>query len=586
MKISIKLKIISGISSILLVMIALLIIVMTNLNDVKNEQNKISKEIVPNTVDFLELELSIVHIQQWFSDISATQAKGGFDDGLKEAEKSYNNSIKITNHLISVHENEPEVLNELKKMKINITNYYDVGKELANAYIKGGPELGNKYMKSFDEAAEKLHKILDHFVDEHKSELKVGSKNILAKTESIEKTTIILFGILFLIALMVTYIIIKSVKPVKKLTDNFVALAKGDLDLKPIHVKTKDELGILAKTFNNLIISFNELIGQVKSSVGQVSAGAGQVSSASQNLSSGAAEQASSLEQITSSATEINGQAKQNAENAIQAKALAEKAKENAEVGNSQMKELVDGMDKINKSSEEIKKIINVIDDIAFQTNLLALNANVEAARAGKFGKGFAVVAEEVRNLAVRSAGAVKETSIMIEETILNISSGNELVSRTANQLEEISNVILKVADLISEITAASKEQSLGLDQVNTGLNQIEQVTQNTSSSAEESAAASEELASQADQLRGIVEKFKLRKSEIKENHAVIESVNSDVLQKLREEIERDIMNNINQKNINEKSNISRNINGQNNNSKKISPEELINLKDNNFENF
>jgi methyl-accepting chemotaxis protein len=156
-------------------------------------------------------------------------------------------------------------------------------------------------------------------------------------------------------------------------------------------------------------------------------------------------------------------------------------------------------MEKINESSDEIKKVVKVIDDIAFQINLLALNANVEAARAGKYGKGFAVVADEVRNLAVRSAAAVKGTTEMVDETVRNIGIGNELAAATAQQLEEMS--------------IASKEQAEGVEQINSGLGQIDQVTQGNTASAEETASAAEELASQAQELRSILSRFKLSSS-------------------------------------------------------------------------
>ena len=165
-------------------------------------------------------------------------------------------------------------------------------------------------------------------------------------------------------------------------------------------------------------------------------------------------------------------------------------------------------------SSDEIKKVVKVIDDIAFQINLLALNANVEAARAGKYGKGFAVVAEEVRNLAVRSASAVKETTNMVEDSIANIKKGNDIVAVTAKQLADITSGATKVANFLEEIATASKEQALAIDQITGGLDQIDQVTQANTASAEESASASEELASQAQQLKAMISRFKLKKVE------------------------------------------------------------------------
>ena len=174
------------------------------------------------------------------------------------------------------------------------------------------------------------------------------------------------------------------------------------------------------------------------------------------------------------------------------------------------MTDVIAAMNTINKSSEEIKKIVKTIDDIAFQINLLALNANVEAARAGKYGKGFAVVAEEVRSLAARSANSAKDTSGMVETAIKNIESGNKLVEETAKQLANIVTGATKVVSLVEEISMASKEQSEGMQQINTGLLQIDQVTQSNTANAEECASASEELSSQALQLKGVVSKFKL----------------------------------------------------------------------------
>ena len=284
-------------------------------------------------------------------------------------------------------------------------------------------------------------------------------------------------------------------------------IANGNFSIEVSMTSKSDKLG---KAFAGIVSALNGSMIEVNNAVNQLSSGSNQVASASQSLSQGATEQASSLEEITSSITEINSQAKQNAENAFQASVLAKKTLENSAMGNKQMKELVESMANITKSADMIKKIVKVIDDIAFQTNLLALNANVEAARAGKYGKGFAVVAEEVRNLAGRSAESVKETTAMVEEAVKNIMNGNKLVDVTAKQLDDIASSANKVAGLVEEIATASKEQTQGLEQINQGLGQIDQVTQANTANAEESASAAEELSSQAQELRTLVAKFKL----------------------------------------------------------------------------
>ena len=268
-----------------------------------------------------------------------------------------------------------------------------------------------------------------------------------------------------------------------------------------------DTLGISMITMQE---SLSRVLAQVRQAVDQVAQGSDQVSQASQSLSQGATEQASSLEEISSSITEINGQASQNAASAAEASRLAVEARDNAQTGNSSMAELITAMEEINIGSEEIKKVVRVIDDIAFQINLLALNANVEAARAGKYGRGFAVVAEEVRNLAARSAEAVKETTSIVDQSVSSIQRGDGLVQNTASQLRLIMEGADKVASLLDEIAAASREQAQGLGQISEGVDQIDQVTQANTASAEESASAAEELAGQADELRRLIEQFRL----------------------------------------------------------------------------
>jgi len=272
---------------------------------------------------------------------------------------------------------------------------------------------------------------------------------------------------------------------------------KGD------YAKMKDNI-------NTVVNSLDVAMGQVTEAVDQVKSASGEISGGAQSLAEGANEQASSLEEVSSSLEEMSSMTKQNADNSNQAKILATEAKEAANEGDASMKKMAEAIKEIKQSSDNTAKIIKSIDDIAFQTNLLALNAAVEAARAGEAGKGFAVVAEEVRNLAMRSAEAAKNTANMIEESVKNADSGVKITEEVAKSLGQIVDRVGKVGDLIAEIAAASNEQALGIEQVNTAVAQMNQVTQQNAANSEESASAAEELSAQAAELANMVSEFKL----------------------------------------------------------------------------
>ena len=288
-------------------------------------------------------------------------------------------------------------------------------------------------------------------------------------------------------------------------------IAAGDLS---VAVPLSSEKDLFGQALQKMVGNLRTMVGETLVAAGQISNGASQVADSSQSLSSGATEQASSLEEITSTMVEMGSQTKQNAENSAQASQLTMQAREDADICNKQMQELVEAMGAIKTSSQNISKIIKVIDEIAFQTNLLALNAAVEAARAGSQGKGFAVVAEEVRNLASHSARAAQETSQLIEASSESAVHGATIADRTAEALDQIVAEITKVTELITEIADASNEQALGISQINLGLGQIDQVTQQNSANAEESAAASEQLSGMASHLMAMLGRFKLTGTE------------------------------------------------------------------------
>ena len=277
------------------------------------------------------------------------------------------------------------------------------------------------------------------------------------------------------------------------------------------HMKEKGPLDTMNINLDRMIDQVNQVLNEINETVKRVSTGANEVSSAANTLSQGAQESAASLEEITASMNEINSQTKKNASNAGEARDLAHQATNAAAEGQHAMQKMTEAMGKITKNSDEIQRVIKVIDDIAFQTNLLALNAAVEAARAGQHGKGFAVVAEEVRNLAARSAKAAKETAELISTSGHEIQKGGEVATQTSEVLGTIVEQIKQTTDLVAGIATASNEQAQGVAQITIGLQQIDSVTQQNTAAAEESASAAHEMSGMASNLRELVAKFQLR---------------------------------------------------------------------------
>jgi methyl-accepting chemotaxis protein len=299
------------------------------------------------------------------------------------------------------------------------------------------------------------------------------------------------------------------ISPIQEAAAVLERVAERDLSAR-VTGNYKGDLARIKEALNQAVTNLDEGLQQVAVAVEQVASASSEIGTGSQSLAQGASEQASSLEEVSSGLQEMASMTRQNSGNAKEARGLAEVARNEANRGLESMTRLSQAMERIKASSDATAKIVKTIDEIAFQTNLLALNAAVEAARAGDAGKGFAVVAEEVRNLAMRSAEAAKNTANLIEESVNNAEDGVQLNREVLAKLQEITTQANKVGEVMEEIALASEQQTQGIEQVSGSVDEMNQVTQQNAASSEESASASEELSSQAAELRGLVERFHL----------------------------------------------------------------------------
>lgn len=264
----------------------------------------------------------------------------------------------------------------------------------------------------------------------------------------------------------------------------------------------------MSESLNKAVGNLEGALGQVAASAEQVTAASEEITTGSQSLAESASEQASALEEVTASLQELATTSQETSTKATEARGLASSASDAASEGVASMERMSAAMEAIKSSADHTAKIVKTIDEIAFQTNLLALNAAVEAARAGDAGKGFAVVAEEVRNLAMRSAEAARNTAQMIDESVQKAEDGVTLNREALQKFNAINEGVDGVVEVMNHIAVASNQQSDGINQINTAVEEMSRTTQRTAATTEEAASAARELNGQAASMQSMVRTF------------------------------------------------------------------------------
>ncbi|MEP3437978.1 MAG: methyl-accepting chemotaxis protein [Hoeflea sp.] len=302
---------------------------------------------------------------------------------------------------------------------------------------------------------------------------------------------------------------VRMQQAVDALAGGLHSLSEGDLSVR-LDKPFMQGLDGLRLDFNASVEKLNSTLSEVSENILAINGDTGELRAAADDLSRRTEQQASSLEQTSAALDEITATVKSSSQRADEATGKVGEAKVSTDKSGQVVAEAINAMGRIENASDEISKIINVIDEIAFQTNLLALNAGVEAARAGEAGKGFAVVAQEVRELAQRAASAAKDIKGLIGKSGEEVKSGVALVRQTGEALGLIARHVSDINEQINSIATAAREQATGLSEINSAVNQMDQVTQQNAAMVEQTTAATHRLSGGAATLDGLLRQFTL----------------------------------------------------------------------------
>ena len=285
-------------------------------------------------------------------------------------------------------------------------------------------------------------------------------------------------------------------------------IAEGDLTVQANPLSEQDAMGMALAT---LLARNSQMLGGIRSAAQNVASGAQQIADGASALAAGSTEQAATVEEFGATIASLKEQADESANTAEETRRGSEKMGALMQKGLDAMEQMNRAMDDIDRSSQQIAGIIQIIDDIAFKTGILALNAAIEAARAGQHGRGFAVVADEVRSLAAQSAEAAQRTAELIGRSVDSVQTGSRVLKATSDSLRQLGSIAGGNIAKMQRLSELAKLQDQLIAELNAGIGQISGVVQTNAATAEENAAAAQEMSAQSAHLAHIVARYRIR---------------------------------------------------------------------------